>query len=183
MKTKKHQKRVAPMFQVEDQFFHYHDQKRANNYASQRNVTAKEVWVVMEADYYIGTVQRDDMFAEYIVNTAEEGEYFTEALFTGKSLESLVRNRHSLYLKSLVEQANLLGWNFHVVCFKFGQYLSIQVGLKVCMLSEKEKWAVNYYNQHMNKIVMTQRVQEPHAILNEIEDEYNSYRLNVTKAV
>jgi len=177
MKTKKHQKRVAPMFQVEDQFFHYHDQKRANNYASQRNVTAKEVWVVMEADYYIGTVQRDDTFAEYIISTAEEADDMIEALSNGESLDALIRDRHHQYLISLEERARLLHWHADVVCVKFGEYLSIQKDLKVCMLSEKELWAVGYYNQKMNKIKMQQRVTQPNDILNEIEDEYRAYLL------
>ncbi|PGK51947.1 hypothetical protein CN918_29590 [Priestia megaterium] len=202
---KKNRKTITQMFQVEDQFYSKYNEDSAKRYAALRNETAKPVWVVTDAAYKVEMVQRDRMFAEYLLDSVEEAEYFAqylmnaaerkekfaeylkdkaeetnnigEVLFNSKNLEELIRDRHYQYLLNLEEKKRLLGWDWQVVCVKFGEYLSVQMNLKVCMLSEKELWAVGYYNDCMNKIKMRQRVYRPIDILNEIEDEYRAYLL------
>jgi len=54
-------KKVAPMWKVEEVLFHYSDEYRANLRGK-----ATLVWVVMDSEYFIGTEQLAENFADAI---------------------------------------------------------------------------------------------------------------------
>ena len=58
-------KKIAPMWMSGDMLYHYSDNQRAIWYAEERGKSEDDVslvWVIMDADYFIGTVQRADAF-------------------------------------------------------------------------------------------------------------------------
>ncbi|GAB6463188.1 hypothetical protein bcgnr5390_64120 [Bacillus luti] len=64
-------KRVAPMWSVGDFLFHYSDKERANKFADEEN-SVKEVFVGVDAGYFIGTVQPVNNFPGWIFEYESE---------------------------------------------------------------------------------------------------------------
>ena len=68
-------KKIAPLWISGDMLYHYSDNQRAIWYAEDNNVPVddvKLVWVIMDADYFVGTVQRVDQF-EGLIFVSEHG--------------------------------------------------------------------------------------------------------------
>ena len=58
-------KKIAPLWMSGDMLYHYSDNQRAIWYAEEQGRPVEDVklvWVIMDADYFIGTVQRADEF-------------------------------------------------------------------------------------------------------------------------
>ena len=68
-------KKIAPLWMSGDMLYHYSDNQRAIWYAEDNNTPVddvKLVWVIMDADYFVGTVQRADQF-EGMIFVSESG--------------------------------------------------------------------------------------------------------------
>ena len=68
-------KKIAPLWLSGDMLYHWSDNQRAIWYAEDNNIPVDEVkivWVIMDADYFVGTVQHADKF-EGLIFVSESG--------------------------------------------------------------------------------------------------------------